>query len=112
MATYTFITDFQDGTYISQHPGENLQEACMQWRDYILSRGPIQLLDGKAFSKAFEADFEELPPVALDGLTQVWVFQLLVGEDLLNVHIIQTVVAVEEAPDHFPLVKRLSRTSG
>lgn len=112
MATYTFITDFQGGTYISQHPGKDLREACTQWRDHILSRGHIHLLDGKAFAQAFEADFEELPPVALDELTHVWGFQLLVREDLLDVHFVQTDVAGEEEQDQQQMEKMLSRTSG
>ncbi len=107
MAIYTFITDFKGGTYISQHHGRDLREACTQWRDGILSRGHIQLLDAKAFGQAFATDFEELPPVAIEGLTHVWTFQLLIEEDMLDVHIVQTEEAGEAAPNQV----QMERTS-
>lgn len=50
----------------------------------------VKHLKEKAFHKAFEADIDELPPLALDGVTNVWLFQLLVGEEMLNTHIVQT----------------------
>jgi hypothetical protein len=51
-------------------------------------------LDARAFTKAFFADIDELPPVPLDDLRNVWVFHLLLGKDLLDLHIVQTEVSV------------------
>lgn len=93
MATFTFITEYQGGTYISQHSANDLRSACLLWKEHLLEGRHVKHLKEKAFHKAFEADFEELPPVALDGVTNVWLFQLLVGDDMLNAHIVQTEVA-------------------
>ena len=48
----------------------------------------------KAFTKGFHADIDELPPVPLDDLRNVWVFHLLLGKDMLDLHIVLTDVSV------------------
>jgi hypothetical protein len=47
-------------------------------------------LEVKAFTKAFHADIDELPPVPLDDLRNVWVFHLLVGKEMLDLHVVRT----------------------
>ena len=90
MATYTFITDFRGGTYICQKNADDLRSACTLWREEIASGGYVQHLNVKAFVKAFDADIDELPPVPLDEVKNVWLFQLLLGDDMLDLHIVQT----------------------
>ncbi len=90
MPTYTFITDYRGGTYICQKAAESLRAACLLWKEEIRSGGYVPDLNVRAFSKAFDADIDELPPVPLDTLSNVWLFHLLIGDDLLDVHIIQT----------------------
>lgn len=96
MATYTFITDYQGGTYISQHAADDLSAACGLWKAHVADGDYIPDLDARQFTKAFEADIDELPPVAIDEVRNVWLFQLLLNDDLLNVHIIQTDLSVIE----------------
>jgi hypothetical protein len=90
MATYTFITEYRGGTYISQQTAGNLLEACGLWKRHVVSGKYIQALDLKQFSRSFDADIEELPPVTIDQVQNVWLFQLLVEDEMLSAHIIQT----------------------
>lgn len=90
MATYTFITDFQGGTYICQKDAVDLRSASTLWKEDVAAGGYIPKLKVKSFLKAFEADIDEFPPVEIDGLRNVWLFLLLLGDDQMDLHIIQT----------------------
>lgn len=90
MATFTFITDYLGGTYICQQTADSLPSACHLWRDHVVSGRYIQDLNVHQFSEAFDADIDELPPVAIDEIMNVWLFQLLLGEEMLSTHIILT----------------------
>lgn len=90
MTTFTFITDYRGGTYISQQSADDLHTACQLWKDHVISGKYIQHLNVKQFSGAFDADIEELPPLAIDEVSNVWIFQLLIGDDMLTAHIVQT----------------------
>lgn len=90
MKTFTFITDYQGGTYISQQTANGLLDACHHWRGHIVSGRYIQDLDVHQFAEAFDADIHELPPVSIDEVINVWVFQLVITDHMLSVHIILT----------------------
>lgn len=90
MKTYTFITDYQGGTYISQQTADGLHGACQHWRDHIVSGRYIQNLDLHQFAEAFDADINELPPVGIDDVMNVWLFQLFIADRMLSVHIVLT----------------------
>lgn len=101
MGTFTFITDYLGGTYICQQAADSLPTACHQWRDHVDPGGTFKHLNVRLFSDAFDADIDELPPVALNEVANVWLFQLLIGDDMLGVHIILTDLSpsgVSEAP--------------
>lgn len=96
MHTYTFLTDFQGGTYICQKAADDLRSACVLWMEEIASGGYVPNLNVKAFTKAFHAGIDELPPVPLDDLRNVWGFHLMVGKDMVDLHVVQTdVLGVE-----------------
>lgn len=99
MATFTFITDYRGGTYISQHSADDLPNACYLWKDHVVSGKYIQHLSVKKFASAFDADIEELPPLAIDEVSNVWIFQLLIGDDMLTVHIIQTDLSMSDVAE-------------
>lgn len=82
--------DFQGGTYISQQAAQGLRAACFLWKEAVAAGGYIPDFNVKIFVKAFEADIDELPPAPLDGLQNVWLFHLLLGDDTLDLHIVQT----------------------
>ncbi len=90
MPTYTCITDFRRGTYVCQKDADDLRTACYLWKDDVASGGYIPNLDAEAFSNAFESYINELPPVALDTVKNVWSFDLLLVKYMLSLHIIQT----------------------
>lgn len=90
MATYTFIMGFQGSTYISQKEADDLRSACFLWKAEIIAAEYIAQFNAKAFSQAFDADIDELPPFPLDDVRNVWLFHLMLGEDMLDLHIVQT----------------------
>jgi hypothetical protein len=90
MTTYTFITDFRGGTYVCQKEADDLRTACLLWKDEIISGGYVSFLDTHEFTQSFDYDIDELPPVPLDEVKNVWLFSLMFGDDMLNLHIIQT----------------------
>ncbi len=65
MATFPFIAEYPGGTYISQHSADDLRSACFLWKDHVVEGRHVKHLKEKAFHKAFEADIDGLPPVAL-----------------------------------------------
>lgn len=97
MPTYTCLTDFRGGTYICQKMADDLRAACHLWKEDVASGGYIPKLDVEAFSSAFQSDIDELPPVALDTVKNVWLFDLLIGRDMLSLHVIQTDTSTVEA---------------
>lgn len=90
MPIYTFIAYYQDGTYICQKEAGDLRKGCFLWRDDVTLGGYIPNLNIQAFIKAFDADIDELPPVPLDEVKNVWLFSMMLGDDQLDLHIIQT----------------------
>jgi hypothetical protein len=106
MATFTFITDYQGGTYICQQTADDLHPACYLWKDHVVSGKYIPNLNTHQFSEAFETDMDDLPPVAIDEVSNVWIFQLLLGDDTLTVHIVQTDLSSSDVT----VVPRSSRT--
>jgi hypothetical protein len=97
MATFTFITDYKGGTYISQQEAADLPAACYRWKDHVISGGYIQDLNAKQFGIVFDADIHELPPVAIDDTINVWLFQLLIEDNMLITHIILTDLSTSQA---------------
>jgi hypothetical protein len=47
-------------------------------------------LDVHQFAEAFDANINELPPVGIDEVINVWVFQLIITDHMLSVHIVLT----------------------
>ena len=91
MSTYTFLTEFQGGTYICQKVASDLTSACLLWKEDIAFGGYVPNLNTQAFIKVFELEIDEFPPQPIDTLKNVWLFHLMLGEDdQLDLHIIQT----------------------
>lgn len=90
MPTFTFITDYRGGTYICQKSAADLRTACLLWKEDVASGEYVQHLDVRAFVKAFDADIDELPPLPINEVSNVWIFHLLFGRYMLDLHIIQT----------------------
>ena len=97
MPTYTFIAEYQGGTYICQKEAKDLRTACFAWKEDVAVGGYVPNLNIQAFIKAFDVDIEELPPVPLDEVKNVWLFHMMLGDDdQLDLHIIQTDTSKQE----------------
>mgnify|MGYP000116619602 CR=1 FL=1 len=90
MAIFTFITDYRGGTYICQKTAPDLTSACRLWKEDVVSGGYVQFLDVGSFARAFDENIDALPPVAIDTVASVWVFHLMFGRHMLDLHIVQT----------------------
>lgn len=90
MPTYTFIADYQGGTYICQKKADDFMKGCFLWVEDIITGGYIPKLNIQAFIKAFELDIDELPPQPINTLQNVWLFSMMLDNDQLDLHIIQT----------------------
>lgn len=99
MPTFTFITDYRGGTYICQHAAEDLRTACFLWKHDIVSGDYIQHLDVKAFANAFDADIDEIPPLPMDDVSNVWIFHLMFGRYMLDLHIVQTDLSTSDVAE-------------
>ena len=91
MATFSFITEFLGGTYISQHDSPDLRTACMMWRDHLIRDKPFPELDTDAFSGEFDFYIDFMPPVAVETLANIWTFGFAYEpKKSINSNIIQT----------------------
>jgi hypothetical protein len=75
MATYTFIMEYRDGTYVSQVSAASVQTAVTQWAQN-LNPGEITYFGTKLKKRLIEGladDQRKLyKPVELRGLKNVW----------------------------------------
>src|SRR5690349_7396460 len=91
MAMFSFITEFQGGTYISQHEAPDVRSACAVWRDHLAHDKPFVEMDTDAFSEEFDFYIDFMPPVAMDMLMNIWAFGFAYEpQKSVNTSIIQT----------------------
>lgn len=91
MPIFSFITDFQGGTYISQHEAQDLRNACSAWRDHLVQDKPFLDLDTEMFSEEFDFYIDFMPPVPMETLTNIWAFGFAYEpQKSVNVNIVQT----------------------
>lgn len=95
MATFSFITEFLGGTYISQHEAPDVHRACSVWRDHLVEERPFADLDAVLFSNEFDFYIDFMPPVAMDNLKHIWAFGFAYApKKSVNTTIVQTEIAV------------------
>jgi hypothetical protein len=90
MPVFTFIANFQGGTYTDQKEAETLKPALLSWKETVIDEKYVQNLNFNDFSGTFDEWVEEIPPHPLNGLINTWRFDLLINDDLLEVYIVQT----------------------
>jgi hypothetical protein len=98
MSLYTFITDYKGGTYLSQHMAPNLRAACDAWFAHTLNGGHIPELPQTLFHLEYRFEMDEMPPVLIEGLQNIWFMSMLIEEDLMDVHIVDTSLAAHHMP--------------
>lgn len=84
---YTFIMDYQGGTYISQCQAAGIMDAANKYAEIII---PHEHVPGKLFSRAIKRYLKDFPPFPLDGLTGVWIINPVVRNEMAFVNIVRT----------------------
>ena len=85
---YTFITEWNEGTYIQQVEADNFLNAVSNWLYFSTFRTDIGISDqpgDKLLSALNESVF-----VPLTGLTSIWCTSVIFEDKLLITHAIQT----------------------
>jgi hypothetical protein len=95
MPSFTCITNFRGGTYISQFDAPDMLAVVPKWKEHVVEGKYIPNMDMRAFEKAYAFYFEEFKPSPYRDVTNVWGFDFLVGgAHLLELFIIQTDVSL------------------
>lgn len=88
MPLYTFIMDFQGGTYISQVQASSPRSACIKWAEN-LEINEIEGMGEKGKTKLIEEMKKELP-VPLKGVINVWFTAGSIRGKSANINLVQT----------------------
>ncbi|WP_148714132.1 hypothetical protein [Chitinolyticbacter meiyuanensis] len=108
MPLYTFILEFEGGTYLSQVVAQSFVQAPVAWADELVP-GEIKGMRETSLNELRIAT-QGSAPVPLNGLQRAWCFSTLVRGRLALVHFVETSEpgASKPAPsapqlDHQPL---------
>ena len=85
MTKYTFICDYNGGTYISQVKADFLKEAILLWAKQ-LEWPKLSILKRKQLDKQIDDD-----PIPLDGIENVWCVTFRIEGKLMLINIVETV---------------------
>ena len=88
MHIYTIITDYKEGTYLSQFEGDNPKQALHNWaKKYDLNQ-----IEGMGESERTEVIEELLDEdlMPIKTLSNVWCASSTVNNNLLLIHIVKT----------------------
>ncbi|RVT93370.1 hypothetical protein [Sphingomonas crocodyli] len=84
---FTFICEFEGGTYASQVQALNAHHALMEWGKSLRHSRPM---GDRAEIIADAAFDEDEPPTPLDGLDNVWCWTTEIDGRLLLANIVRT----------------------
>jgi hypothetical protein len=98
MSLYSFITNYKGGTYISQHVAPDLHAACDAWFAHTLHGGHIPELPHELFRLEYRIEMDEMPPVLIEGMQNIWYLSVLLEDDMMDVHILDTSLAAHHLP--------------
>jgi hypothetical protein len=76
---FTVVCDYDGGTYVSQFEGRDASHVARQWSAMIRSDRPIPRSSAYIANRVIRDLDNGFPPVALDGLTNVWQMGAQVG---------------------------------
>lgn len=88
MKKYTFICEFQGGTYISQYKAIGLIDALTIWANNLSTEYFTEKNKQKIICSVNLKDSE---PVLINGIDNVWYNSYLVNRSLLSLNIVETV---------------------
>lgn len=88
MKKYTFICEFQGGTYISQYTAQLLTDALIMWANNLDHKSFTEKNIIKIINKIKESDNEM---ISIDGIDNVWCNSYIINRSLLLLNIVETV---------------------
>jgi hypothetical protein len=91
MKTYTIIIEFLGGTYVSQYLASMPRDAFLKTINEMIKASELDDFN-KDMLEEIPLRLEEIMPVALSGLNNIWYFSFSYKNKLCNSHIIETVV--------------------
>jgi hypothetical protein len=87
MALFTFLLEFDGGTYISQFRAASPQRAASQYPSHLMrNNGVPTLAVRKRLADAFTGDY----PAAIEGMRSVWCCSATIGKKLALLNIVAT----------------------
>jgi hypothetical protein len=90
MPVYTFIADYRGGTYICQPEASDLRSAISRWKEHVVEGHYVPDLNRTRFAETVDFYLDELPPMAIDEVRNVWLFKFAQGRYIWEVHVVQT----------------------
>lgn len=90
MATFTFIANYNGGTFIRQAQAADVLQACRVWAVAVVKNQDIPDLNTAKFLKNVADDMDEFPPAPLDDTPNVWCFTVGSGKAFMLVNIVKT----------------------
>ncbi len=87
---YTVVCDYDGGTYVSQFEARDPCDVAVQWSAMIRSERPIPRSSVYIANSVIRNLENDLEPVALDGLTNVWQMGGEVGRSFFTATFVQS----------------------
>lgn len=90
MKKFTMIAEFRGCTLVSQYYAHTVDEAIMEWAENL----DLQYFSEKEKRKIIKELKEwgdEIPPVLLNGMTNVWFKRIIVYRRTVYMNIVETV---------------------
>ncbi|KPM77842.1 MULTISPECIES: hypothetical protein [unclassified Pseudoalteromonas] len=85
---YTFLMDWNGGTFISQSRGDNIQEATKGWLNQLSIE---EIKTSERSLSLFKSSLQDdLQPIAIEGNTSVWCLSEFISGELAIINIIAT----------------------
>ncbi len=88
MSLYTFILDFQGGTYISQLSSRSVNSAVKKWAKELDTDEIFGM--GNSVKQEIINEVEKDVPIPLKGLKRTWCVSALTGKGLALVNVVET----------------------
>ena len=99
---FTFIAHYDGNESAEQITAPSLESAISIWQIREFTQQITQPLENE-FKEQMDWLFAEKDYVALDESVNIWYFSLLLGDELMNVHIVKTDAGQEvEKDDDMP----------
>lgn len=91
MPLYTFVMEYNGGTYVSQINSILLQRACIEWAKNLETSEIYSF--GQRDKEMLIEQIRSKKPVLLKGMTNAWYVSALIRGNLASINVVQTETA-------------------